>query len=356
MLFTVFEMFFKHNISEQADLMSIDYKENPNSAPVEETAKVSEKINETVAVLELRRKQIKHLFLILICIVVLVFAAAAYSVAWHAKNDIVHSKGTGLSSEAPPTSLFVQEGDVAGLYDQYTYSGRIADADLGGDLYPISLQNTTGYEGGFVWWYPDVWSQGLAAHYVTADVGPDGTYTANGNTLAAYNVETYTVYTDETGSLDVFFDPNNQLGAVVTGEEGTNPRDLPQALRIGLVVNGELKLVYAPAEGTYKKGNSYGAQDGVLYAVTSAATISPAADVYTVVSDLSSGTAVQNEDGTWNGTGKTKLFTADHDGVVVKIYVWLEGTDAETVKGKSDDADGVKISFGMVGAEPQNDN
>ena len=60
----------------------------------------------------------------------------------------------------------------------------------------------------------------------------------------------------------------------------------------------------------------------------------------------------QTEDGyTLPANKANKLATATGTGTPVQIYVWLEGTDAQAILSKSDNASGLKLSVYFTGVE-----
>ena len=96
-------------------------------------------------------------------------------------------------------------------------------------------------------------------------------------------------------------------------------------------------LLYAPVR-----------EDGGYKAVTGTNTTADAANVYdgTTISEWQ---VTQTEDG--YTLPKNKLATATGTGTPVQIYVWLEGTDAQAILSKSDNASGLKLSVYFTGVE-----
>ena len=60
---------------------------------------------------------------------------------------------------------------------------------------------------------------------------------------------------------------------------------------------------------------------------------------------------IQTEDGYTVPAKANKLATATSAGTPVQIYVWLEGTDAQAILSKSDNASGLKLSVYFTGVE-----
>ena len=140
----------------------------------------------------------------------------------------------------------------------------------------------------------------------------------------------YLLYTDG-DPLDVYLG----TGGITLTTIGTAGKSLSEALRVGIKAGNTL-LIYAPVreEGGYK-------------AVTGTNTTAPAT-VYDGT-NISAWQVTQTEDGYIRPT--EKLATATSAGTQVQIYVWLEGTDAQAILSKSDNASGLKLSVYFTGVE-----
>ena len=96
-------------------------------------------------------------------------------------------------------------------------------------------------------------------------------------------------------------------------------------------------MIYAPVQ-----------EDGGYKAVTGANTTADATNVYDGAT-ISKWQVIQTEDG--YTVPANKLATATGTGTQVQIYVWLEGTDAQAILSKSDNASGLKLSVYFTGVE-----
>ena len=141
---------------------------------------------------------------------------------------------------------------------------------------------------------------------------------------------TYILYTHGE-PLDVYLG----TGGITLTTIGTEGKSLSEALRVG-IKTGDTLLIYAPVreEGGYK-------------AVTGTNT-TDATNVYDGTT-ISKWQVIQTEDG--YTVPKNKLATATGTGTLVQIYVWLEGTDAQAILSKSDNASGLKLSVYFTGVE-----
>lgn len=303
-------------------------------------------------------------------LLVLLPAVIAYlTTAWFANNREVEGSGASVTMASPGTALYIEAGDVQGSEKQYTTA--VPNLTLGGELYPISTADCEN------WWYVDGWTLGKASAYARAAVTTNqiaagtasGTYTVGTGenartTYTAYNLLTYTLYTSS-GGLNVYLAPEGlQITGSVDPESGENlSKKLREALRVGVMVNGVLQFIYAPVP-ELGQGNSQieNVETGTdteprypFYAVTSPSTV---VETENVLTDLAAwqANAVYDENGeadavTGYTAGENSLGEADPNGIVVQLYVWLEGTDAQAMLSKSDNASGVSLSVNFVGVE-----
>lgn len=250
-------------------------------------------------------------------LLVLIPAVVVYlSSAWFARNTEVTGGGASVSVVKPGASLYIAAGNTVPADSHAT----TAEIKMEGDLYPISTSNCTD------WWY------------ITGGVGTAETfekanaqiYTYNEKTYTAYSVGSYILYTDGE-PLDVYLGTGG-----ITLTTGAAGKSLSEALRVGVKTEKTL-LIYAPVreEGGYK-------------AVTGANTTADATNVYDG-NTISAWQVTQTEDGYTPPVNK--LATATGNGTPVQIYVWLEGTDAQAILSKSDNASGLKLSVYFTGVE-----
>lgn len=306
------------------------------------------------------RKAMTRSIVIMACVLlVLSFSVGAYITgAWYATNREVDGKNFGVYSDEAPTSLFISAGSTVDNAWNVSLSRTLTDCKL----YPISTADCSS------WYYASGWSRGsfaegtgwtsdavngakkvYASSFTAASASiTDGvatyTNTAEGNTSkVAYMMDEYMIYTNQ-DSLAVYFDPAAPI-AISYADNGVN---LEKAIRVGIAVGNTLKFVYAPvAETGY--GNCIGiTSSGNFYAVTGASSVAAQSGVLTDLSAYTAGGS--SSDGYTAGT--TSLGTATTSGLNVKVFVWLEGTDADAVIGSSDNiTDALTVSVNLVGVE-----
>lgn len=251
-------------------------------------------------------------------LLVLIPAVVVYlSSAWFARNTEVTGGGASVSVVKPGASLYIAAGNTVPA-DSHATTAEIKMEEY---LYPISTNNCTD------WWY----ITGGVGTAETFEKATTQTYTYNEKTYTAYSVGSYILYTDGE-PLDVYLG----TGGITLTTTGTAGKSLSEALRVGIKTEKTL-LIYAPVpeEGGYK-------------AVTGANTTADAANVYDGIT-ISKWQVTQTEDGYTRPT--EKLATATRAGTQVQIYVWLEGTDAQAILSKSDNASGLKLSVYFTGME-----
>ena len=251
-------------------------------------------------------------------LLVLIPAVVVYlSSAWFARNTEVTGGGASVSVVKPGASLYIAAGNTVPTGNHAT----TAEIKMEEYLYPISTSNCTD------WWYI---TGGVGAAETFAQATAQ-TYTYNGKSYTAYSVGSYLLYTDG-DPLDVYLG----AGGITLTTTSTAGKSLSEALRVGVKTEDTL-LLYAPVQ-----------EEGGYKAVTGANTTAAAANVYDSTT-ISAWQVTQTEDG--YTPPANKLTTATNTGTPVQIYVWLEGTDAQAILSKSDNASGLKLSVYFTGVE-----
>ncbi len=251
-------------------------------------------------------------------LLVLIPAVVVYlSSAWFARNTEVTGGGASVSVVKPGASLYITAESTVPT-DSHATTAEIKMAD---DLYPISTNNCTD------WWY----ITGGVGTAETFEKTTAQTYTYNNKQYTAYSVGSYILYTDG-DPLDVYLG----TGGITLTTTSAAGKSLSEALRVGIKAGNTL-LIYAPVQ-----------EDGGYKAVTGANTTADATNVYDGAT-ISKWQVIQTEDG--YTVPANKLATATGTGTQVQIYVWLEGTDAQAILSKSDNASGLKLSVYFTGVE-----
>ena len=171
-----------------------------------------------------------------------------------------------------------------------------------------------------------------------------GKYTVQNEDFYAYTVSEYTLYTiNSTGLADVYLDNSTENGPVtITPSEGASQEwynKIKGSLRVGIVINDELKVVYAPvAPSTSETGNDVNSTIG-----WSCVDISMDKTKSPDYKHIEGNSMTDQDGGNWGATKDGDYYVkpigsaqkiasrVDYNGVSMKIYIWMEGTDSDCV-------------------------
>ena len=312
--------------------------------------------------------------------VVALVVIGVLTLAWFANNKVVSGQNSSVTVETPTPSLFIALGKSATMDYKNSVAGSASNGSKG--LYPISTVDCK------KWYYAKEW----VSEVIPSDDGGDGiatrpvvsgygevqnqdedeidmavTYTDSFNkSHTAYYKQSFNVYTDR-GSLDVYLNPENPItvsyGDSVTTEKGKAEADkIKQALRIAIVVDSpdpadDIFIYYVPVVvAEDEKGNSKNAAAGKYQGIngTTADYITEIPNCYVpeTISRITAVKSTENDNEYKTQTGSLKLGTANSTGLVLDMYVWLEGTDAQALKTITAGIDfPVVVTFSLVGVE-----
>ena len=303
-------------------------------------------------------KQLKKQLIASALAVVVAFVALASSTyAWYINNNRVDASTSTISAK---TDNFVLQ--IAKLEDgaQHGTNQSLVASSVGHKISPSSTNNLKD-------WYASLtWGQdGLVHSYMQADVDDTGeykrdktgTYTINPARYAFIKSE-YVIYTvNQTGTCDVYLAAEDGVPAVQVTASGTATSDvIPKSLRVGITMQDldgttptgdeELVLVYAPYDET-GKGNDGTGIDGWTYV---ADTTSVAAVTYPHVygenytwtdsSNIQHNYAAQKNGSVYTApesNATTLASGVDYDGKIMRVYIWIEGTDEQCVNNSSEE-------------------
>jgi len=290
-------------------------------------------------------------------LVVLCFAVITrFSRAWFANNRQV-SGADSMVTSATTTSLFVEKGTVLPAQkNYYTIVSHLWQNE--GALYPISTKDCTN------WWYASSFDTVIdgsgnaslvADGFTRATVGNSistttivesnyaGSYLnsfENNTQRVAYLYEDYILYTNDE-NLEVYLNPTNPI-TVAYAQNDITAKRLNEAVRVAVVI-GSTKIFYAPISET-GAGNS-------VNAVTGFSNVRDATTVESFsMTNLAPYQAVTGAQPHTYEAGTTSLGTATPSGIHARVYIWLEGTDAQALLGMSDkDLKGLVVNVSFVG-------
>lgn len=278
-------------------------------------------------------------------------ALTSATYAWYVSNHTVEATTTKISAT---TNGFILQIATAEQGPQHGgEQTSLAASTTGGVISPSSTNDLIN------WYVCEGWNgEGKVTSYrkptFVAD-GKPGQYGTDDDPHYAYLKSEYILYTiNETGYADVYLDASE--GSPITlSANGTPTTDtIPKSMRIGITIQNikknadktysddgeeELKVVYAPYEET-GKGNDAEARDGwTSIGNETDGILKPVAVTYPYI--YATTYADQNNQN-WVATkvgknyevspGTQKIASSvGYDGVKMRVYIWMEGTDADCV-------------------------
>lgn len=289
-------------------------------------------------------------------------ALCSATYAWYAANTTVNATSSTISAKANNFVLQIAKySDGA----QHGDNQSLVAATVGHKISPSSTNDLAN------WYICQGWGQdGKVTSYVKPTIGTDGKYTIGTDRYAFIKSE-YILYTvTETGLCDVYLDGADVAGAIQVTAEGTPTSSvIPESMRVGITIQDlegtnpmgveKLVLVYAPSNET-GKGNDATAIDGWTY-VKDENTLAPVTyphiyektytwtDSSSIVHDYAATKSGENYVAPASN-GETIAYDVDYDGVIMRVYIWLEGTDEQCVNNSNvDDPSTYNVTVGFAG-------
>lgn len=292
------------------------------------------------------------------------FALASATYAWFVSNTKVDATSSSISAQANGMVLqIVKEGDPIHDGGDHRTSATVA----GHEISPSSTNDGSG------WFVPASWSGTNVSGYqrVTIKDARQGNYSLNGSSdeFYAYTLASYTLYTiTQTGEADVYLDgAEDESALVITPSKGASTdwfNKIKGSLRVGIVIDGELKLVYAPIEPT-DHGNDSNPTEGWSCVNPNSTSLS---QTMTPSYAYVSGSNYVDQNGRhWAATksgevyvkpaeNPGKLARVGYDGTKLKVVMWMEGTTAacQNMSGldTGTDAPTFDVTLNLVGVVP----
>lgn len=295
-------------------------------------------------------------------VVVSAVALSAITYAWFVSNNRVHATTSTISAQANGMVLQIVEGDTP---DHGSDTSTVASA-TGHEISPSSTNDAKN------WYVPQDWQGVNVSTYQKADTSisgeAPGKYTIQGNDYYAFTAANYTLYTvANTGVADVYLDASNGSPITITQHGGT-PKwfdKIKGSLRVGILINGKLRIVYAPtAPSATDTGNDMTTVAG-WSCVDSESLNKVVAPTYLHLSGADS--FDQNGDN-WCATKAGEVYikpsgnaqkvasSVDYNGTNMKIVIWMEGTDSDcqnwSEQDKNTTAPTFDVTVSLVGIVP----
>lgn len=275
--------------------------------------------------------------------VAVIFAAVSLCVAtyaWYVANNSV--KATTSTISATTNGFILQIATKKQGAQHGGEQSSLAASLEGGKIAPSSTGDIKDWyvcQG----WGPD----GKVASYSQVafnEGGKPGEYGSDSDKHYAFLKSEFIVYTiSETGFADVYLAPSSESPIQITTHGVPTTDTIPKSLRVGITTQsagtsgqGEgdetLGVVYAPYEVS-GKGNDASAIDG--WSCINGAGDPVVPDYSHIEADnLGKWAAVKSTDGNDYSApddGSPIVKNVGYDGVIVRIYIWMEGTDADCV-------------------------
>lgn len=296
------------------------------------------------------RKLKKEILVAALSVMISFVALSSATYAWYISNTNVKATTSTISAKA---NSFVLQIATLEAGAQHGDNQSLVAATVGHKISPSSTNDLIN------WYICQGWGQnGKVQTYTKPVIEADGKYTT-GTDRYAYIKSEYILYTvTETGLCDVYLNGDEEGGAIRVTASGTPTSTvIPDSMRVGITIQDldehgntvgdeTLALVYAPSDET-GKGNDETAIDGWTY-VNSTSSVAPVTYPHvfgTTYTWTDSSSVVHNYAASKNGesysapatNGTTIVSNVDYDGVIMRVYIWLEGTDEQCVNNSNED-------------------
>lgn len=293
----------------------------------------------------------------IVSVMISFIALTSSTYAWFVVNNQVEATTSTISAKAHNFVL-----QIAKLEDGAQH-GDNQSLVASTDGHRISPSSTNDLKK---WFASLSWGQdGLVHSYMQVNTAEDGEYTEDitgtyhlAEARYAYIKSEYVLYTvSETGICDVYLAADGTTPAIQVSANGSATSDvIPKSLRVGITIQDldgttqvgeeQLVLVYAPFDETGKGNDGTGINGWTYVKDTTSLALVTYPHIYgTEYSWTDASSAVHNyaaqKDGanyippTANGT--TIASGVDYDGKIMRVYIWIEGTDEQCVNNSNEE-------------------
>lgn len=295
------------------------------------------------------------------CVLMSAVALSSATYAWYMANNKVTTQTSNISAKINGFVLQIAklgEGVQHGAAEK-----SLVATTTGSPLSPASSDDVTNN-----WYVCSGWNtKGLVTDYSNpfesgSDPDDPGKYTVGGKNYYAFVRSDYILYTvTSTGRADVYFaDDGDEPPITITAKSGDVATAVGGSMRVAvttqpLAADGKtpegkesLAAVYA-FDDVLGTGNDEAAVSGWSCISNVNGKLQPVAANY---KHMSGNSFVDQLGGSWSAkkdasgryiapaSNPTPIIkNVGYDGVVVRVYIWMEGTDADCVNGKSLESD-----------------
>lgn len=295
---------------------------------------------------QLKRQLIASI--ISVCVAFAALASATY--AWYAVNNKIEGTTTNISATTNGFILQIATAEDGPQHGSDHMS--LAASTEGGKISPSSTNDVK------TWHVCKTWnSAGQVTSYMELEFvkdGRPGQYGLDVDPHFAYIKSEYVLYTiTESGYADVYLDSSEGKPVELSVNGDATTDTIPKSLRVGITTQAmdedgndvgaeELKVVYAPYEET-GHGNDAEAIDGWTCIGESGGSLKPIPVTYPYIYDATyvdqnghGWTATKNGEAYVVSPGTEKIASnVGYDGVKVRVYIWMEGTDEDCVNNEA---------------------
>ena len=309
----------------------------------------------------------------LLSVIVSLVALSSATYAWYVSNSNVVAQTANVAAMANGMMLQI----VAGTKPDHGKDNETIAFDTTGG-HEISPSSTDDIK---TWYVPSAWSDGAMVsgysivNFSDADTGEYivGKNATDSKKYYAYNVSTYTLYTvRDTGIADVYLDGSQADGAITVTSNGQQLDDkVAKSMRIGISTvdkngNETLRFVYAPSEPTGYGNDVYSKNNSITGWITVSNETSTKNATY---SHIYAKNYIDQNSKNWAASKDGKSFIKpvsnaspissgiDYNGIILKVYVWLEGTDSDCINTAADVVNedlSYDVTLHMVGVNSDN--
>ena len=292
-----------------------------------------------------------------VCLAFVTIVTATY--AWYVTNNKVQAATTTISATTNGFILQIANADQGAQHGGNQMS--LASSSVGGKITPSSTNDLQ------TWYICQGWnSSGKVTSYMqpvftTGEGSKPGQYEAGGKTHYAYIRSEYIIYTiSESGIADVYLDGTDDQAISVSVDNGkpASSTTVPDSMRIAITTQQlsadgktptgreELRVVYAP-KAVSGSGNDSQAIDGKWTYISGS---QPAEVTYSHIYEstyidqnnknwavVKDGEAYVFPDGQTTTTSESIAKSVGYNGIMLRVYIWMEGTDADCVNNAAEE-------------------
>ena len=300
------------------------------------------------------KKLKKELIGAAVSLMISALALTSATYAWYVSNHTVQATTTTISATTNGFILQIASAEQGAQHGGEQMS--LMASNVGGRITPSSTKDLKD-------WYVNLGMDGEGkvnayqkVNFKTGDGVKAGEYETSGETHYAYIRSEYVLYTiTETGFADVYLDSTGgaPINVSIDNDKTASSTTVPDSMRIAITTqpldtDGKtptgtetLKVVYAPKEVSGKGNDSAAIEGQWTYIGNDGGTLKPIAvtneypyiyeTTYTDQNGKNWVIEKIGEDYTVEEGSKAIATDVGYNGIMLRVYIWMEGTDADCV-------------------------